>query len=290
MINMKNYINYSALDGFRRFMSTRGKVEPLLAADIFRTAGGSYRRPLIQSSKFTKPADSVYVYGMYLAPSKAVKGLNTCPWAGECASGCIAYTGNLSAENAQKKQSILTRGLYYHTELFLIELLNQIYKLGVKHMLNGESVMIRLNSTSDLPFYQLLDFAAIVRDFQGVKGFYDYTKAPNRARVVSDVYHLTYSYSEKSTPKQAAKYSSIAFVLPYKQKKILLKRCPDTFVDGDKHDVRAMDDGRFVLLGVKGIGQIGTVKQTQYVSDDFVMHMSDVCDVVEAILDMEAVK
>jgi len=289
MINIKNYINYSVLDGFRRFMSARGKVEPVAAGDIFRTAGGSYRRPLIQSSKFAKPADSVFAYGMYLAPSKAVKGLNTCPWAGECAKGCIAYTGRQTTNQAQNKQAVLTRGLYHHTELYLIEVLNQIYKLGVRHMLNGESVMIRLNSTSDLPFYKVLDFAAIVRDFPGVKGFYDYTKAPNRARVVSDVYHLTYSYSEKSSPKQAAKYQSIAFVLPYKQKKILLERCPDTFVDGDKHDLRAMDVGRFVLLGVKQIGQMGTVKETQYISDDFVMHMSDVCDVVEAILDMERV-
>jgi hypothetical protein len=212
-----------------------------------------------------------------------VQGLNTCRGEGECASGCIAYTGNLASTQSQNKQYLFTVALYHHTELMLTEIVRSILECAGRHVYLGEDIAIRLNSTSDLPFYQVIDMQALCNDIENLSHFYDYTKIPNRWKVATDYYHLTYSWSEKSTPKTINRFDRVSIVVTYQDKKKLLKLYPDVFVDGDKHDLRAFDDYKFVLLGVKQIGGFNGMKSKRKVSEAFIQSIEQVMFILECV-------
>jgi len=247
------------------------------------TAGGKKRSIFTVSSKFEKMNKKTQSYGLYLAPATMVNGLNTCRGEGACKEGCIAYTGNLSSVNSQNKQYMFTVALYHHTELFLTEIVRSILECAGKHVYLSEDIAIRLNSTSDLPFYQVIDMQALCEDIQNLSHFYDYTKIPTRRRIASEYYHLTYSWSEKSTPKMASRFDRVSIVVTYKDKKKLLKQYPDIFTDGDSHDLRSYDDTKFVLLGVKQIGGFNGMKQKRKVSETFIQSIQQVLSILDGV-------
>jgi hypothetical protein len=247
------------------------------------TAGGRKRSIFTVSSKFEKQSKKTQSYGLYLAPATMVNGLNTCRGEGECASGCIAYTGNLSSVNSQNKQYMFTVALYHHTELFLIEIVRSILECAGRHVYLGEDIAIRLNSTSDLPFYMVIDMQALCNDIENLSHFYDYTKIPNRWKVSSEYYHLTYSWSEKSTIKTVNRFDRVSIVVTMTDKKKLLKHYPDIFTDGDSHDLRAYDDTKFVLLGVKQIGGFNGMKEKRKVSETFIQSIDEVLSILEGV-------
>ena len=140
----------------------------------------------------------------------------------------------------------------------------------------GYRLAVRLNSTSDLPFYQVLDLEAIVRDCKNLSHFYDYTKIPSRHKASTPYYHLTYSVSELSSPKWIQRFDRVAMVVSKKDHKTLLNEYPGVFVDGDKHDLRALDSSKYVLLAVKNVGGFQQMNKTRQVSDDFVCTVEQV--------------
>jgi hypothetical protein len=245
------------------------------------TAGGRKRSIFTVSSKFEKMNKKTQSYGLYLAPATMVNGLNTCRGEGECAEGCIAFTGNLSTTQSQNKQYLFTVALYHFTEMFLIEIVRAILEAAGRHVYLGEDIAIRLNSTSDLPFYMVIDMEALCKDVQNLSHFYDYTKIPNRWKQSSDYYHLTYSISEKTAfTRSIDRFDRLSLVVTYKDKKRLLKEYPDVFVDGDKHDLRLFDEARYVLLGVKAIGGFNGMKTKRKVSQSFIQTRKQVLDIV----------
>ena len=277
------YIKTENIENFRRYMSTRGQVPFHSFYDCMFTAGGKKRSIFTVSSKFEKMNKKTQSYGLYLAPATMVTGLNTCRGEGECASGCIAYTGNLSSTQAQNKQFLFTVALYHHTELMLIEIVRAILECAGRHVYLGEDIAIRLNSTSDLPFYQVIDMQALCKDIQNLSHFYDYTKIPTRCRIASEYYHLTYSWSEKSSPKMAKRFDRVSIVVTYQDKKKLLKHYPDIFTDGDAHDLRAYDDTKYVLLGVKKIGGFNGMTKKRKVSETFIQSIDQVMSILEGV-------
>lgn len=275
------YIKTQNIEAFKRYMSTRGKVPFHSFHDCMFTAGGKKRTIFTVSSKFEKMNHKTQSYGLYLAPATMVQGLNTCRGEGECASGCIAYTGNLSSTQSQNKQYLFTVALYHHTELMLIEIVRSILECAGRHVYLSEDIAIRLNSTSDLPFYMVIDMQALCNDIQNLSHFYDYTKIPNRWKVASEYYHLTYSWSEKSTVKTVNRFDRVSIVVTYKDKKKLLKQYPEVFTDGDSHDLRAYDDTKYVLLGVKQIGGFNGMKEKRQVSETFIQSIDQVMAILE---------
>ena len=275
------YLKTENIENFRRYMSTRGQVPFHSFYDCMFTDGGKKRSIFTVSSKFEKMNKKTQSYGLYLAPATMVTGLNTCRGEGECASGCIAYTGNLSSVNSQNKQYLFTVALYHHTELFLTEIVRAILECAGRHVYLSEDIAIRLNSTSDLPFYQVIDMQALCNDIQNLSHFYDYTKIPTRCRIASEYYHLTYSWSEKSTTKMTRRFDRVSIVVTYQDKKKLLKLYPDIFVDGDAHDLRAFDDYKYVLLGVKQIGGFNGMKDKRKVSESFIQSIEQVLSILE---------
>jgi len=235
-----------------------------------RTPSGARRSILSSSVKWSKleGVKDVGVTGLYLAPATTIQGFNTCKFSGKCASGCIAFTGHLGLHHRSTIEN-RTFALFNYTEQYLIDLLRDLYIQSFKASIDDKQLYCRLNGTSDLPFYKVLNMDLIVQDFNGLAGFYDYTKYPIVNNPWSS-YHLTYSYSE-TTKKIHSSFDRVAIVVTKKDKFKLLNDYPGVFVDGDKHDVRPLDDGKWVLLQ----GKRATAKGKQ-LHDDFIQSFDSV--------------
>ena len=302
------YIKTQNIPALRRYMSTRGTVPFHTFKECMLTKGGQHRAIFTKSSKFKKTFNpttfvedvisnhrkknekvndlldqlkEVQAYGMYLAPATMVQGLNTCRGEGACSEGCLAYSGRLATSQSQNKQYLFTVALYHHTELFLTEIVQQLFRLAHRYAFDGVDLAIRLNSTSDLPFHTVIDMESLVRDISNLDHFYDYTKIPTRYKVQSDFYHLTYSYSELSRDKWLSRFDRVAVVVTYADKKRLLNE--SSFTDGDLHDLRKFDESKIVLLGVKRVGGFQGMNKERSVSQSFIQSFDKVVSLLEVV-------
>lgn len=283
------YIKTQNIPAFRRYMSTRGTVPFHTFKECMFTKGGQHRSIFTKSTKFKKVHNEVQAYGLYLAPATMVQGLNTCRGSGACTEGCLAYSGRLSTIQSQNKQYLFTVALYHHTELFLLEIVQQLFRLAHRYAFDGIDLAIRLNSTSDLPFHNVIDMEVLCNDISNLDHFWDYTKIPSRYKVQSEFYHLTYSYSELSKDKWLSRFDRVAVVVSYADKKKLLEKVNPLLLstvkltDGDKHDLRKFDDTKIVLLGVKRVGGFQGMNQKRSVSEDFIQSFDQVLSLLEVV-------
>ena len=266
-MDFKKYVIAENIPAFRLSMidTTASYLAPAESYEYYTLAASGKKRSILSSSiKWNKleGVKDVGVTGLYLAPATTIEGVNTCKMSGLCKEGCIAFTGFLGFHH---QDTIVNRtlALLHYTERYLIDMLRELYIQSFKASIDDKSLYCRLNGTSDLPFYKVLDMDAIVRDFNGLAGFYDYTKYPIVNNPWSS-YHLTYSYSE-TTKRIHSSFNRVAIVVTKKDKVKLLNDYAGVFVDGDKHDIRPLDDGKYVLLQ----GKRATAKGKQ-LHDDFV--------------------
>ena len=150
----------------------------------------------------------------------------------------------------------------------MLDMLRDLYIQAFKASIDNKELYCRLNGTSDLPFYKVLNMDLIVKDFNGLAGFYDYTKFPHVKNPWAN-YHLTFSYSEKSTSigsyiSMMNNFDRVAIVVTEEDKNILLDLYSDC-IDGDLHDIRPLDKGRFVLLQAKNVTAAGKSLDTEFV-------------------------
>lgn len=271
-MDFSKYIITKNIAAFKRAMAdNKLTLAPSEAYEHYTLSrSGSRRSILSRSVKWAKTEglQNVGVTGLYLAPATTIQGLNTCPFAGKCQDGCIAFTGQLGAFH---RATIVNRtlALYHYTEQYLIDMLRELYIQGFKASIDDKQLYIRLNGTSDLPFYKVLNMDLIVQDFNGLGGFYDYTKFPVVKNPWSS-YHLTYSYSE-TTKKIHPSFDRVAIVVTRADKLRLLEENPSVFVDGDLHDIRPLDVEKWVLLQ----GKHATAKGKK-IHEDFIQSFESV--------------
>ena len=270
-MDFSKYIITKNIAAFKRSMSdNKATLAPSETYEHYTLSYSGKRRSILSGSvkwAKTEGLEDVGVTGLYLAPATHIEGLNTCKNSGLCVHGCIAFTGFLGLHH-QKTIQDRTLALYHYTERYLVDMLRELYIQSFKASIDDKSLYIRLNGTSDLPFYKVLDMDAIVSDFNGLAGFYDYTKYPVVKNPWSS-YHLTYSYSE-TTKKIHNSFDRVAIVVTKKDKIKLLNEHPAVFCDGDAHDIRPLDNHKYILLQ----GKRATTKDKQ-VHDDFIQSYSD---------------
>lgn len=275
-MDFSKYIITKNISAFKRAMvDNKATLAPPETYEHYTLASSGKRRSILSSSvkwAKTEGLENVGVTGLYLAPATHVQGLNTCKMSGLCKHGCIAFTGFLGLHH-QKTIQDRTLALYHYTERYLVDLLRELYVQSFKASIDGKSLYCRLNGTSDLPFYKVLDMDAIVKDFNGLVGFYDYSKYTVIKNPWSS-YHVTYSYSE-TTKKIHSSFDRVAIVVTKKDKIRLLDKKPGFFCDGDAHDIRPLDGHRFVLLQGKRATTSG-----KSVHDDFIQSFDDVMKLV----------
>jgi hypothetical protein len=199
-------------------LNSRAKM-PTDLASMGKQFKISYRDLLSTNPKTEKSAIQTYI--LHLAPHN-ISGVNVCPGAGNCKKICLHFAGNpVYMTNKQKART--RRTLAYAADsqrfarLIVCSILDKINKNS------GESIAIRLNGTSDIPWENVdFDISPEFSTFCRVKFghslpigkrnifeifnclraesglnviFYDYTKIKrNWAECQRLGYHLTFSY------------------------------------------------------------------------------------------------
>lgn len=290
---VQQYIITDGIQTFRRSMtdtaligSVKGRPswDSLMFTTTQRSVNGKLkifqnrRRILSRSIKFAKTHENIGVTGMYLAPATMVSGLNTCKFAGKCQKGCIAYTGNMKFNGLTFSNRL--KALFFHTERYLTEMLADLVELTEK-LEDDKKVMVRLNGTSDLNFTLVIDMQTFIKDYPNILGFYDYTKRPFNIGI-DDVYHITYSWSETSTVRQAKRFNRIAAVVSPRDIDWLVNNPLIGYLwsDGDTHDLRPLDETKLVYLKAKVAASL--TDPDIGIDDEFIttreqLHMLTVC-------------
>jgi len=186
---------------------------------------------------------------LYLAPA-GLSGRNVCPMASDgCRSACLYSAGRGRMANVSAGRLNKTIYLYCDRAGFLAQLSTELDRLNVRAR-RGQRIAVRLNGTSDLPWYKWLDLAR----WESLT-FYDYTKVPARFRDrLPSNYSLTFSRSESNDAEAREVLASGGNVAV-----VFAGELPETWqgfplVQGDAHDLRFLDPkgGHVVGLTAKG--------------------------------------
>lgn len=207
---------------------------------------------------------------MYLSPHKMANGkTNICGDATKgCIESCLNEAGRGAFSNVQSARVKKTLEFLENPKEFMVNIYKEIVKLQKKY---GNSLVIRLNGTSDLPFENIKVviedryYSNIFEAFPNVQ-FYDYTKNPRRA-LTNKIgnYYLTFSRAET---KLNIEYSrnvlnegkNVAMVFSkelhekiVKMGKVVYNNREVNVIDGDETDLRFLDmPNSIIALKAKG--------------------------------------
>lgn len=201
--------------------------------------------------------------GLNLAPADeasqilGVKMPTMCAMAGACAAGCLAKTGMNVFPKSIRARAERTKAWIDDPKKFVANVLQELDREEAKATRGGIKFAMRPNLLSDQR--KLAIQLATARP--GVQ-FYDYTKLPLGTTQFPVNYHLTYSVSERTTPRvldsMIASGVNPAIVFDTPRGKplpgsytVLGKRM--RVIDGDADDLRFLDPvGVVVGLRWKG--------------------------------------
>jgi hypothetical protein len=219
-------------------------------------------------SMFSVGADAKTVKGEKLGFDTAILYMlpndKLCPAAkiAGCRDACLVSAGRGAFNSVKTARHNKTELFNKSPETFYGALITEIKQLT---RTKGESLVIRLNGTSDIDYenqpikYKGKTYSNIFALFPAVK-FYDYTKRVSRLNRIAEIgnYHITLSYSEarqsyaNSILRAAKAYKVNAAVVFKGQAPNKFKSLPVT--DGDESDLRFLDEisGGIVALKAKG--------------------------------------
>ena len=217
---------------------------------------------------------------LYLSASKNA-GVDLCKFASTgCRLACLVASGHALIEKRSGKNKIDVSRIVkswlaiYRKDIAETVLLAEIESAKKRAEKKGRKFSVRLNGTSDIDFYN------VINAFPNVQ-FYDYTKDPERVELPN--YHLTFSYSQASKArinhyKQAIQRGqSIAFPViasEFEQACAL----PDCY-SMDETDLRFLDNaGKYGILKAKV-----TENLKEGVKNKFLLSVNDLKKVIELI-------
>jgi len=200
---------------------------------------------------------------LYLAPSD-ISGFQVCPMAklANCENACLYTAGRGAFNSIQKSRIAKTQKFFNERQNFMLNLVKDIEAGQRKAAKLGQTLLIRLNGTSDIKWenVEFTDFDGkvypnLMSRFPDTQ-FYDYTKVANRKDLPKN-YDLTFSYSNVVTFQ---KYNDIAISQNMRLAAVFryAKDIPETFkgmpvIGGDNSDVRHVEPlGHIVALYAKG--------------------------------------
>ena len=200
---------------------------------------------------------------LYLAPYKSTR-YNTCSMAVKalCGEACLYTAGRGAMSNVAQGRVNKTLWFFEERNSFMQQLAKNIRSLIVKAKNAEQTLLIRLNGTSDIRWESVAFtdadgtyYASIFEAFPDVQ-FYDYTKDCNRDGIPSN-YDLTFSYSGVASFQP---YVNIAIAKGMRMAVVFrnVASIPTSFkgmsvVGGDDSDVRHIDpQGVIVALYAKG--------------------------------------
>lgn len=217
---------------------------------------------------------------LYLSASKNA-GVDLCKFASTgCRLACLVASGHSLIEKRAGKNVIAVSRIFkswlaiYRKDIAEAVLCAEIESAKKRAEKRGRKFSVRLNGTSDIDFYN------VINAFPKVQ-FYDYTKDPERIELEN--YHLTFSYSQANKArinhyKQAIQRGqSIAFPViasDFEQACAL----PDCY-SMDDTDLRFLDNaGKYGILKAKV-----TENLRDGVKNKFLLSLSDLKQIIESI-------
>jgi len=217
---------------------------------------------------------------LYLSASKNA-GVDLCKFASTgCRLACLVASGHALIDRRSGKNKIDVSRIVkswlsiYQKDIAETVLCAEIESAKKRAKRKGRKFSVRLNGTSDIDFYN------VINAFPDVQ-FYDYTKDPERIELAN--YHLTFSYSQANQArinhyKQAiARGQSIAFPViasDFEQACTL----PDCY-SMDETDLRFLDNaGKYGILKAKV-----TENLKDGVKNKFLLSLNDLKQVIESI-------
>lgn len=228
---------------------------------IIANKHGLKKAPSLLSVSISKlQKDEKVTLGLPLLPATHSGIVNVCAFADSCAETCVAFSGNAGFDNVYKSRMAKTHFLNWQPTSFLVLLTHEIFRAVDQY--GAENLAIRLNAYSDIRWEKVYPF--LFKLFSNVQ-FYDYTKHTTKSRPEENRpanYHLTYSVSEKTTPKIISKCADIGRPLAVvveirsgvKPGTQTMREIPTTWagmptIDGDSNDSRYLTPtGSVVLL------------------------------------------
>ncbi len=207
----------------------------------------------------------------YLAPAMSTSGATLCPWATiGCLRACLAEeTGRMSMPNVapgRTRKALLWRLFPLH---FIAGLQRDLAALVRRAARLGKVPAFRPNGTTDIRWER---FRGVLMDYFPEVWFYDYTKAPAKARKLASLppnYRLSYSVSERPGSLAearlyvAAGHGAAVVVAGSDHTKRAARDVAGRMIDagtfagmpvsdGDAHDFRPADAGTLSVLYAKG--------------------------------------
>ncbi len=233
----------------------------------------------LSTAKLTKSANfnkNIKSYILYLSPANMVfdfmnKKGTLCPMASKgCAAACLNTAGRGRFDSIQNARLRKTLYFFYFKNEFLKHLDREIMKLQKKAYKDGVKLAIRLNGTTDIPWFSYRDSnnLNIFERFKTVQ-FYDYTKVPKYLKASQNEtnWYVTFSASENNDAQVLKALKDGHNVA------VVFNEIPDSWkgfktIDGDGHDLRFLDQRGGLVVALKAKGEAkkdtsGFVKQIE---------------------------
>jgi len=184
--------------------------------------------------------------------TNAGRKYNVCPFADRgCRRACLYTAGRGQFDSVKESRIRKTRWLFDDRGGFIDQLCDDIAALVRKAYRQGMGPAVRLNGTSDIPWYSP-EFGNIMARFPSVQ-FYDYTRSSRRVRTVKRPnYYLLLSRgicNEAACKRTLAAGHNVA---------VIFEKIPQTHwgypvLTGDDSDLRFLDPSPAVVgLSAKG--------------------------------------
>jgi len=207
--------------------------------------------------------NSLKSFILYLSPyTQNSFGKNVCANAtAGCIESCLFTAGMGSFSTVQKARIAKTDYLLSDKEGFLAQLAKELLYQYAKAKRNGERIAVRLNGTSDLDFFTLLQkYAQLdVTKLADHVSFYEYTKNINYIKRWEGAPNITYTFS-KSESNSSLIPAAIAYGANVAA--VFRKELPETYniggisipvIDGDTSDILMIyNKGKIIGLRAKG--------------------------------------
>jgi hypothetical protein len=199
---------------------------------------------------------NVLSYILYLAPANK-SGYNVCPMSTEsCRALCLAESGHARMDHRNRiarARVKKTKLFFEQRDFFMSWMIEEISTLSKRAAKKGMGFSVRLNGTSDISPLLFQVGGSVIMDLFPEIPFYDYTKVPNRIKLLNRFpnYDLTFSYSGQNWEDcQRILDSKLARVAVVFEQDIPKQFKGYPVINGDQHDLRYLDD-KGVIVGLK---------------------------------------
>ena len=243
-----NTINYKSLDQKMSYTASK----KVLGVSYLGGVSTSHKTELSERA-------GVLTYGLYLAPWD-MSGHQVCAGGAHCHEFCLNGSGQnkidelaRGAEYSKINISRIkkTKLFYQNRPLFMRILVHEIRRAQLRARAINMPFAVRLNCTSDLSPELFIDPETglnILQLFSDVQ-FYDYTKVPNRIKLLGKYsnYDLTFSFDGYNWAT-AQKYLSAGGRVAV----VFANELPGTFdgykvINGNNYDMRYLDPGKCII-------------------------------------------